>query len=419
MMIALAVITLLPSLALLVYIYRKDRVEKEPRKLLVGLFFAGVGATVLAIILELILQGFLIEAFFGETVGDELVFDTYGSMVAYQFIENFFCVALVEEISKWLFVFRFTRKSKNFNCLFDGMVYAAVVALGFSAAEDLLYVLGEGLGTALARIVTAVPGHFFFGIIMGYFYSKWRVTYQAADLERKLAANHVIPASQTPFSSGGLLAMSIVVPALVHGTYDFIASTMGYLPDAGGYVLLGVFILFLAASYFFCFKIVRNFAKQDTEINFISMNMVLKKYPDAESFVRMMPEYACYHMTVDAQAAAAEQPVPPQQGYPQYSQPVQNQGYPVYGQPVQQGYPPYGQPMQQQSYPVYGQPVQQQGYPVYGQPVRQQGYPPYGQLMQQQGYPPYGQPVQQQGYPPYGQPMQPPREEAPTPPKES
>ena len=49
------VIGLLPAALLLFYIYKMDRIEKEPKGLLVGLFFLGVGATIPTIIVEVLL----------------------------------------------------------------------------------------------------------------------------------------------------------------------------------------------------------------------------------------------------------------------------------------------------------------------------------------------------------------------------
>ena len=56
----------------------------------------------------------------------------------------------------------------------DGIVYAVCVGLGFAAFENVMYVFQAGedwAATALLRGVLSVPAHFFFAVLMGYYYS--------------------------------------------------------------------------------------------------------------------------------------------------------------------------------------------------------------------------------------------------------
>ena len=55
----LAVLALIPVIALLIFIYLKDKNEKEPIGFLIGLFFAGMGTCLTAMILELIGESIL------------------------------------------------------------------------------------------------------------------------------------------------------------------------------------------------------------------------------------------------------------------------------------------------------------------------------------------------------------------------
>ena len=57
--IILALLALLPAVVLMIYIYKKDRIEKEPKGLLAGLFLLGCVSVIPAVILELLAQGIL------------------------------------------------------------------------------------------------------------------------------------------------------------------------------------------------------------------------------------------------------------------------------------------------------------------------------------------------------------------------
>jgi RsiW-degrading membrane proteinase PrsW (M82 family) len=150
---------LLPALVLLNYVYRQDRVEKEPAGLLFSLLWQGVKAALAAIVLELIAESILNRFFLP------------GSFL-HTVLLAFLVVAAVEEGTKYYFLKRRTWKDPNFNYRFDAIVYAVFVSLGFATVENLLYVLSsEGaISVAIARAILAVPLHVFCGVFMGYYY---------------------------------------------------------------------------------------------------------------------------------------------------------------------------------------------------------------------------------------------------------
>ena len=83
-------LALLPAIALVVWIYRQDKVEKEPRGLLWKIFLFGVLSVIPAMILEIILD----EVF--------LVFMVFmdADTLCYVILDNFIGVALIEELCK-------------------------------------------------------------------------------------------------------------------------------------------------------------------------------------------------------------------------------------------------------------------------------------------------------------------------------
>lgn len=158
----------LPAVILLRYIYRHDTVEKEPPGLLARLLLMGVASALCSGMLELV----------GQTVLNRLVSP---SSPYYAVILAFLVVALVEEGTKLLFLYRTTWRNPNFNYRFDGIVYAVFVSLGFAAYENIQYVLSYGLSVALPRGLLAVPGHMSFAVIMGTFYGRAKLCEYAGD----------------------------------------------------------------------------------------------------------------------------------------------------------------------------------------------------------------------------------------------
>ena len=162
-------VAVVPALFLMRYIYRKDTVEKEPAGLLVSLVFLGVAAALVAIVLESIGEGVL-SNFLAE-----------GSP-AYTIVTAFLVVAAAEEGAKYFFLYRRTWKDPNFNYRFDGIVYAVFISLGFAAFENISYVMGYGLSTAIIRAVLAIPGHMGFGVFMGLFYGRAKLCADRGDV---------------------------------------------------------------------------------------------------------------------------------------------------------------------------------------------------------------------------------------------
>lgn len=161
--IILLALSILPAILLMVYVYVKDKYQKEPFKSLAKAFFGGI----LAIILTLVLVG-IIDYFSSNAPG----------LTETVFYSAFFQAGIPEELSKFLMFMIFIWRDKNFDEYFDGIVYASFISLGFACLENILYVFGAsvasfygGIATGVLRALLSVPGHFLFGVIMGYFLS--------------------------------------------------------------------------------------------------------------------------------------------------------------------------------------------------------------------------------------------------------
>lgn len=216
-------LALAPVVAIMLFIYYKDKYEKEPKKLLVKLFFLGVLTTIPAGILE---------SFFPVNLERE-------KNLIVLFFYALFGVALIEEGVKYFVLSKFTKNREEFNERYDGIVYAVFVSLGFAALENILYVISSGFFTGIFRAFTAVPLHAICAVIMGYYYGMAKFETEET-LKRKYKLK------------------SFIMPVAIHGIYDFLLFT-----KMGIFALL--FLGFLVFIYIYSFKKIKSSIKKDNE----------------------------------------------------------------------------------------------------------------------------------------------------------
>ena len=153
--------TALPSI-ILVYIFYTFDFFPEPKRLVIYTFLFGIFITIPA--------GY-INVFFIDYINQNFI---YGSD-SYNFFDNLIPGATVEEILKFLVLFFFCRKLKDFDEPMDGLVYGSAVALGFAMYENFGYVYNQELlfwhsweHIAIIRAFLTVPMHAFCGIFIGF-----------------------------------------------------------------------------------------------------------------------------------------------------------------------------------------------------------------------------------------------------------
>ena len=174
----------IPALVLVWYFVKSDKYP-EPVSMILKTFFYGI-----LIVIPILFFAGLAEAFGG---------GIKGNMVLEPLFNAFALAAIPEEFFKFLVLSNICAKSPEFDEPMDGIVYGAVASLGFATLENILYVSSGGLGVAIARAFTAVPGHASFGAIMGYYYAK----------------------SHFKGEKVGFTHKALLVPILLHGLYDF------------------------------------------------------------------------------------------------------------------------------------------------------------------------------------------------------
>ena len=311
-------ISVLPSVVLGYYVYKKDKIEPEPAGLLAKLFIFGALTIIPGIILELILVGVL------EPIG---ISEDSGLLGL--FLYFLIGVGLVEEGCKWFVLKATTWNNKEFDHIFDALVYAVFASLGFATIENILYVFQNGLYTGLLRAVLSVPGHAFFGVYMGYYYG----------IAKQCQMNN-----NTRLYKDNLIK-SIMIPTLIHGLFDFLLST----EYEEIIVLYFVLVIFL---YVTAFVKIKRFSNIQSNLQ--------NPFGIHPAKNQVLPQQVVQQPVPQPMPIPAQQPVPQPQPIPQILQQPQPQV-----QPIQQ---PIPQPVQ----PMVQQPVQ----PMVQEPVRQSNFCP-------------------------------------------
>jgi RsiW-degrading membrane proteinase PrsW (M82 family) len=206
----LITISLFPVIVILIYIYFRDKYEKEPLGLLLKAFIGGIFAAVVTILALAPFDG---------------LFMPTDDVISGALLKSFLYAAIPEELFKFLFLYWIIWKNRNFNEYFDGIVYAVFVSLGFACLENVLYVTEHGVGVGIMRGVLAVPAHALFGVIMGYYLSIARF-------------NNTNTISN--------LAKSILYAMLAHGIYNFLifwyADSAGISPSLSLLLVVAFFV---------------------------------------------------------------------------------------------------------------------------------------------------------------------------------
>ncbi|HRH56704.1 MAG TPA: PrsW family glutamic-type intramembrane protease [Chitinophagales bacterium] len=180
----LIILAIAPALAFCGYVIHKDRFNKEPKWLMLLAFGFGVFS--------------VFPAGISSVMGSQM-FDVSGSFINTG-LYAFLVVALSEEFAKFFFLRYILFKREEFNEPLDGVVYAVMIGMGFAAFENILYVSTGGVGVALLRMVTAIPAHAIFAVVMGYYVglAKFDLTHRSE-----------------------LIRKGLLYPILLHGAYDF------------------------------------------------------------------------------------------------------------------------------------------------------------------------------------------------------
>ena len=228
----LIIAALFPAILLWVYIWKQDA-QREPTNWLIKAVMYGIAIAFPVSLLEFAINS----TFFGINGGPTSLLGTT--------FDAFFVAAIPEESFKLLALWLILRKNPFYDEHFDGIVYAVSIGLGFAAIENVLYLfdnIENWRSVAITRALLAVPGHYAFAVLMGYYYS----LHHFVDHSRRAAV------------------LILFMPVLAHGIYDALALS-GMVNPYVGSVCFIVLIYFCVKMHKFAQKKVIAHIQRDKE----------------------------------------------------------------------------------------------------------------------------------------------------------
>ena len=201
----------LPAIVMWLYVWKRDR-RKNPVSLLLKTVLWGVVVCTFVSGVEMVV-GTL-------PTGDADTSHTFLSLLPKAFFGN----ALPEELLKLAALWVVLTANPYYDEHHDSIVFAACIALGFAFADNLVYFAThytddtQWIPYAAARMLLAFPAHYFFAIIMGYYY---RVCQSS---------------SHKPLD----FLLLLLLPFLAHGIYDALSISEVLNP----YVVMAASVVF-------------------------------------------------------------------------------------------------------------------------------------------------------------------------------
>lgn len=199
------ILAIAPVVAIVWYIYHKDRYEHEPLRYLILSFVLGlICASIVPFMNDRLSPLFS----FTQGTAWELL------------ITAFFLIAFLEELIKFICLRFFMYYRRVFNEPMDGIVYGVMIGMGFATLENLYFVIEGGWQVAIVRMFTAVPAHAVFGVVMGYYVGK-------AKYNKEASFTYSLKA--------------FFVPVFLHGLYNYLL-LQDKLPGLGLAAILGLIV---------------------------------------------------------------------------------------------------------------------------------------------------------------------------------
>ena len=182
-------ITFLPIISFILWVYYKDKYNRENISILLKYFILGIILSFFAIIIE----KFLI---------DRNIFEDDTNLIYTAFV----IAGCTEEILKGLVLYIFSKKEDSYDEKLDGIMYSVFLSLGFATVENLIHINYDSkmiFQVAFIRAIISMPAHIMFAITMGYYISKYKFEKNIAKKRQNLI-------------------LAFLIPILLHGTFDFI-----------------------------------------------------------------------------------------------------------------------------------------------------------------------------------------------------
>jgi len=163
----------------------------------------------LALVLNHVVEKYTI--FWPEALWPQII--VFGKFIPILSSGFWFLVGLNEEFAKLLVLLAVVYPSRHLEEPFDGILYAAVVSVGFATLENFYYLDQFGIAVVAARTIITIPAHAFMSVPMGYFVAKSRLLLESGN-ETKF--RFYLPMMT--------IIQGWIISAFLHGLYDFFLS---------------------------------------------------------------------------------------------------------------------------------------------------------------------------------------------------
>ena len=189
--------------------YHAQCYKKVYLSLLLLLFIGGMGSGLLALVLNHAVEKYTL--FWPDALWPQII--VFGKSIPLLSSGFWFFVGFNEEFAKLLVLLAVVYPSRHLKEVFDGILYVAVVSVGFATLENFYYLDQYGVAVVAVRTVITIPAHAFMSVPMGYYVAKSRMLLEVSD--------------ETKFSFY-LPMLTIIqgwfISAFLHGLYDFFHS---------------------------------------------------------------------------------------------------------------------------------------------------------------------------------------------------
>ena len=206
-MFAITSMIIIPGLLWGCFFYYLHRYKRPNVRFLLLLFLAGMGCGLIALLLNHSTEKYTM--FWPGAV--EMVSFLGGEYPLYR--HGFWLlVGFNEETAKLLILLLIAYPSRSLQEPFDGILSAAIIALGFATLENLFYFQQYGISVVTTRSLVTMPAHAFMSVPMGYFTARSRIfCYQTQ--RKNLAMHYYVPMLY--------LLLGWLISSILHGLYDF------------------------------------------------------------------------------------------------------------------------------------------------------------------------------------------------------
>ena len=198
----------LPALLWVGYLYYKDRLHPEPLLKLGISYVLGFGSAGLCWLLFDLIDA---QGWFRDPMWliehDRQGFLVYALVV----------IGPLEELTKLLPFLLICTRFKAFDEVIDGIIYASMVALGFASLENILYMQFVPVDELMARAVSSPLVHMVFATTWGLAYAWARFSGRSTLLWTTLG---------------------LIVSALAHGLYDWLATDADIVIASAGVIMV-------------------------------------------------------------------------------------------------------------------------------------------------------------------------------------